>query len=302
MSELSKNYLKQIGVNFFWGTGFVAGNIIAGSMLPFTTALFRFIIAAIILVVFIYARGGKLPRLKGKEIWAVVGMAVFGMALYNFVFFTGLQTVEASYASMIMALNPVLVAAVSALVFREKLRIMQIIGIICSACGAIFIISGGNLSSLLTNRLSLGEICILLCLVSWLIYTLLNKIAVATVEPLAAITWACIIAAVVLIIPAYLESGFSRESLQAIDFKVWVALLYLGGLCSALSFTWYISSIRIIGAARSGVFYNLVPIFATITAMIILHERPQLYFFIGAVAIILGVVLTNYKKEQLVAI
>ncbi len=297
MSLLSQNYLKQIVVNLLWGAGFVAGNIVAQAMPPWTAACFRFIIAAVVLLIALYAKGGRLPRLQRKEALIVIGMAVIGMAVYNYFFISGLKTVEASYASMIMALNPVLVALISAIIFKDKLRPVQILGIIVSAFGAVFIICEGNLADLFRHSLSSGEIYILLGLAAWVIYTFLNRLAQQTLEPLAAVTWACLIAAIVLIIPAYWESGFERELIMALDWPVWVSLFVLGGLCSALAFTWYYASIGIIGTSRSGVFYNLSPIFATIAAIIILDEQPGWSFAVGAVAVISGVLLTNYKKQ-----
>jgi drug/metabolite transporter (DMT)-like permease len=51
-----------------------------------------------------------------------------------------------------------------------------------------------------------------------------------------------------------------------------------------------------IGASRSGIFLNLVPVFATIGGILILKESPTLAFFIGALMVLTGVYITNYQK------
>ena len=59
----------------------------------------------------------------------------------------------------------------------------------------------------------------------------------------------------------------------------------------------WIKGISIIGANRSGIFLHLMPIFSTIMAIVIFNEQFMFYHLIGAIFIILGLLLSNKKKQ-----
>jgi drug/metabolite transporter (DMT)-like permease len=65
---------------------------------------------------------------------------------YNIFFFKGLKLIPASRAAWIIATNPIVISLLSALLFKEKLRRIQIIGIIISVVGAIIAIMHVNLA------------------------------------------------------------------------------------------------------------------------------------------------------------
>ena len=286
------NYLKQVVVAFLWGSTFIAGNVAARSLPSFTVAFLRFVCAALTLLAVVYASGDRLPRLSRRELWLSLGMAASGMALYNLCFISGLRLIEASRASMIIALNPVAVALFSALLFKERLRPLQWLGVAIASGGAMFIISGGRLA-LLAQGFGPGELCILGGMCCWVCYTFLGKLAMKTMQPLQAVTWAAILAVALLALPAAGEGCFTARLWQDSDWRTLVSLFVLGALGTAVAFTWYYQSVSLIGPTATAVFIPLNPMFATVMAFFLLGERPARSFFLGAALIVLGVLLTN---------
>ena len=99
-----------------------------------------------------------------------------------------------------------------------------------------------------------------------------------------------------LIFPACLEGklqGFNQYPLE-----VWSGVFVLGFFGTALGFTWFYEGIDKIGPARSGIFINFVPVFATLLAVLILHEKMSSSLIFGAVFVICGVYLTNYQTKK----
>ena len=69
-----------------------------------------------------------------------------------------------------------------------------------------------------------------------------------------------------------------------------MALLYLGGLGTAVGFIWYYQGIRTIGPVKAGHFINFVPLSAIILAYLILKEPVTLSLLVGTILVISGVI------------
>jgi len=289
-------YLKLVATAVFWGGTFVAGRVLSREAPPFSAALLRFLVAAAILVPFLCLARGGFPRLNRRQTVAVCLLGLTGVFAYNAFFFAGLKTVPASRASLIIANNPVLIALFSALVFRERLRAGQVAGIALSVCGAVAVISRGDPGTLLAGGLHGGELYILGCVASWVAYSLIGKIALTDLPPLAAVTYACLIGAGLLAVPASFE-GVHRLVLH-LSPAAWACILYLGGLGTALGFIWYYQGIRAVGPSRTGVFINFVPVSGVLLAYLLLGETLDASLWAGAALVAGGVVLTNRAGRQ----
>lgn len=80
-------------------------------------------------------------------------------------------------------------------------------------------------------------------------------------------------------------------------------LLYVGFLASIMAFLSWNFGVSLIGAAKAGVFLNLLPVFAIIFALYFTEVKLYLYQLIGGGIVILGVVISSAKtlrfKDQL---
>lgn len=140
--------------------------------------------AAVALLFISYRRRGRLtiPRLRRLPGLAALGLTgVFG---YNYFFFKGLQIIEAGRAAAVIALYPIVITLLSAIFFRERLRSVQVLGILLSVSGALVVISRGEISGMISHGVGLGEILILGCVFSWSIYSLIGKLVMARFSPL----------------------------------------------------------------------------------------------------------------------
>ena len=79
----------------------------------------------------------------------------------------------------------------------------------------------------------------------------------------------------------------------------WGNILFLGVVATGVAFTWYYAGIRAIGAARAGIFINLVPVFTIALSMLIMGERLSLLQLICCAVILLGVMISQQDKQLL---
>ncbi|MBE9190392.1 DMT family transporter [Gloeocapsopsis crepidinum LEGE 06123] len=283
-------YIKLVLTAVVWGSTFIAGRLVVQSLEPFSAAFCRFAVSSICLLLLTLKIEGHLPQLQKKQLLQVFLLGMTGVFAYNAFFFFGLQTIAASRAALIVALNPTFIALGSVLFFKEKLTTLKTIGIITSLLGAALAISRGMLDTL-DNNLSLGDFFLFGCVFSWVAYTLIGKIAMQQLSPLVATTYACLIGTVALFIPAAIE-GFLQELIQ-IDLATWLVILYLGFLSSALGFIWYSEGVKAIGPAKAAIFINLVPVSAILLAAVLLQEEITLSLLMGGALVVVGVLLTN---------
>lgn len=286
-------YLKLFLVAMFFGGTFIAARVIAQTLPPFTASFLRFLVASVFLILFLFSRSINLPSFKLTTAIQILLLALSGIAGYNLLFFSGMKFIPASRASIIVSLNPALISIFSFLFFQEKINSQKIIGIILSFIGAIIVITKGKLNLLSFGNIGLGEIYILGCVVCWSSFTIISKSVINKVKPLTAITLACLVGTLFLFFPAWQEGqlknflNFGRE--------VWISIFALSILGTVLAYIWYYEGLEKIGASKTGIFINFVPVWATALAILILGEQITVSFVTGSLVVLCGVFLVNKK-------
>jgi len=283
-------YLKLFATMAFWGGTFVAGRLLAGVVPPFHAAFLRFAMATLILLYILHRAEGRLPGLDRRQLGSVIMLGLTGVLGYNVAFFTGLQTVSAGRAGLIIALNPVGIAVLSAVIGGEPLGMIRILGVLISVAGAMLVISHGNLS-LLTSGAGAGELALLGCVLCWALYSVIGRRAMRGLSPLAAVTYSAL-AGTLFLAPMAVSQGV-MTSIIGYGPAAWASLVYLAVLGTVVGFLWYYQSINTIGAVRSGVFINFVPIFAMIFGLLLLGEPLTPTLLQGGALVIVGAWVTN---------
>ncbi len=284
-------YIKLILATLFWGGTFSAGRVVSAHMPPFSAAFLRFFIATICLIYLVRKFEGGLPRINKNQIFQVILLGMTGVFAYNAFFFTGLQTVEAGRAAVIVATNPIFIALLAAVLFKESLGLFKIIGITLSVSGAILAITRGHPFHLLSEVVTMGDIAIAGCVMSWAAYSILGKYSMSKLSPHSAVTFSCVAGTIALLLPAMSEGLFSY--IMNVPFLVWFCLIYLGYFGTVLGFTWYYEEVKEIGPSRASVFINFVPLFAIIIGFIFLGESIDPSLVAGALMVSSGVYLAN---------
>jgi drug/metabolite transporter (DMT)-like permease len=253
----------------------------------------RFFAAAVLLFVLLWLRERRLPRLSPRELVLAVGLGLLGITLYNSLFTAGLGLVEASRAAPIVATNPAFTALFAALLLKERLSGLRALGVALCVLGALWVLAKGDLRSFASLGFTLGEIFLVLCIFIWSAYTLLGRVALSTLSPLALTAYVMAAGSAPLAVPAWMEHG----SLAQVTWQGWAAFAYLVVFGTVLAFLWFYQGVKALGAARASQFINLVPPLAVTEAVLLLDEPLTPPLYVGTALVVAGLYLTNRPRK-----
>ena len=285
-------YLKLAAVTMIWGGTFVAGRYLADQVHPLLAATLRFTLASAALLLFMAVTRTPLVRPSRRQWGQLVVLGFFGIFFYNLCFFYGLQYINASRASLIVALNPAVIGLASWWLFKERLGRIKCIGIALCLAGAATVIISRNPQAL-QGATWAGDLLILGCVAGWGVYTLFSRGLNQSLGPLQTVTWSVLLGTLMLSVTALGSPSVTVAGLHAIDLPQLLSLMYLGVMGSALAYIGYYDGIRRIGATRSGVFIALNPLTAVICGALLLDEQLTLSMLTGGALILLGIYLCN---------
>ncbi|MGP6459503.1 DMT family transporter [Pseudomonas parakoreensis] len=287
-------YLTLAAVTMIWGGTSVAGRYLAGSLSPLFAASLRFLLASVALLGFVWIARIPLARPTPRQWLQLTLLGFFGIFFYNLCFFYGLQYINASRASLIVALNPAVIGLASWLLFKERLGGVKVAGIALCIGGASLVIVSRNPQLLaVTPNAWIGDLLILGCVVGWGIYSLFSRKLNLALGPLQTVTFSVLIGCVMLLVLATLRGEMSAAALLNLDAPQWLSLIYLGVFGSALAYIGYYDGIRKIGATRSGVFIALNPLTAVLLGALLLGEQLTLTLCLGGALVLAGIYLCN---------
>ncbi|UQS16197.1 DMT family transporter [Pseudomonas sp. HS6] len=287
-------YLNLAMVSMIWGGTWVAGRFLAGSLSPIFAASLRFLLASVALLGFLWLARIPFVRPTVRQWLQLALLGFFGIFFYNLCFFYGLQYINASRASLIVALNPAVIGLASWLLFKERLSRLKVIGILVCIGGAGVVIVSRNPQLLAaTPDAWIGDLLILGCVLSWGVYSIFSRRLNQSIGPLQTVTFSILLGTLMLWALAAVRGEVSGAAVASLGMTQWLSLIYLGVLGSALAYIGYYDGIRKIGATRSGVFIALNPLTAVLAGAVLLGEQLTAPMCLGGVLILAGIWLCN---------
>ncbi|HEM8290942.1 TPA: EamA family transporter [Providencia stuartii] len=287
--------IQMVFVSVIWGGTFIAGRVIQPEISPLLSATLRFLFASLslILVLFIGRIGWK--RISVKQFCQIIVLGASGVFIYQILFFYGLQIIPASRATLLVAINPAMIALISFILWKEKISIKKGIGISFCVIGAIILLSDKTPDSD-GVVVSSGDLAILGCVISWGIYTVAGKNVIQEIGALHTVTYAVLFGTILLVLTSVYTQEMNFGALSLLSVGDLISLSYLGVLGSAIAYVWYYQGVAQLGAAGAGSFIALNPLSAVIIGTLFLNEKMSSMIIIGGVFIILGIMITNKKQ------
>jgi drug/metabolite transporter (DMT)-like permease len=288
------DYARLVAVPAIWGGTFVGGKYVVASLTPLMGSFARYVVACVALLVAAFVLEGGLPKLTRRQLLGTLVLGLLGVFAYNLFFMGALARLPASRAALIIAMNPVITISISSLVLGERLSGVRWLGVAVALSGVWIVVSHGDVVSIAAAGVGVGELFMLAAVTSWALYTVIGRQVLKGLTPLAATNYAALWGTTMLGLVAAPHLG--ALSASQFDWKVIVALLYLGILGTAVAFVWYYTSIKRLGASVSAIFTNLVPVFGVLISVLVLGESLLPSMLIGGAVAIGGVMMVSLLK------
>lgn len=292
----SSTYILLVAACAFWGVGFPIAKIGVEVIHPFSFAFIRFLLVSIFFVLFFRLSPFNLALKLKDNFNTIFLMALSGILLYGVFFLFALRFTKASDVSLISGANPIITAIVAYLFLKERTGSLGIAGIALSFIGVAFIVSNGSLKTFFNLEFNIGDLFMLIATTMWAFYSVITKKALLRLDIFEAVCLTSFLGALMFLPLAVVFGdllGFREYPLRG-----WLSILYMVFFSTIFAFSAWYKGIEQIGAARSSVFVNLVPVFGVITSVILLKESLRLSEAIGGMLVITGVILTNKKKSN----
>jgi drug/metabolite transporter (DMT)-like permease len=144
----------------FWAGNFVLARALHMEITPIALSFWRWAIALLILLPFVHSGLWRQRRLLWRH-WPMLTLfAVLGVTNYNTFAYLGLQHTTATNGVLLSSITPVVIVALSFLLFRVRLRGVQLFGILLLGerlqafhlVGAVMIAAGIVLATVDTRR------------------------------------------------------------------------------------------------------------------------------------------------------
>ncbi|OEH85997.1 hypothetical protein BHU72_14930 [Desulfuribacillus stibiiarsenatis] len=275
-----------------FGTTFLAIKIgLEAGLAPYFSAGIRFFIAGLLLIGFCYARGMKLPSTRSMYF----NLLIIGFCLTTCTFATlywAEQFIPSSLAALLSALSPMVVTVMLSYKTRTNLTIYQIVGLLLGFSGVLMI-------TLPSISFSLGMLWLFACIsvvVGQLFYstgTVRSKEMLETdVSPFVLNGIQMMFGGIMLLILSLFTE--SPDFSVFANLNAWYSLVYLTVIGSLLGHSLYYWLIKKTNPVFPSTWLYVSPFIALIIDLTIRHEPILWYMILGGVAIIIGVIITNF--------
>ncbi|WP_254625531.1 DMT family transporter [Myxococcus sp. CA051A] len=286
----SASDLAILGVVVVWGTNYTVVKEALGVIPPLAFMSVRFAVAAGAMAVLLLAVEGWKP-LPWRVLFKLGMLGLVGNTAYQLSFILGLANTTAANSGMLVAVTPVLVAALGAALGVERLNRPLVMGMSLAVMGMLLVVAARGPS--LGTDTRLGDGLILVACVCWAIYTvgirsLGNEVSALRITALTMLAGA----------PGVVLAGAPAVlalDVGSIGFSAWAGVVYSALIPLVLSYFIWGRTVQQVGSARASLYNTGVPIVAALTAWGVRGERPTLLQGLGAALIIGGVVLSRGK-------
>jgi len=288
-------YLLLITAPLLWGGNAVAGRLATADWQPFTLTSLRWLCAAIILFPFAI---GPLRRdwQVIKQNWPVLfALGAFGMAGFNLLMFLALNYTTAINVSIEQASMPVMIMLANFLILSQRVRWLQIVGLVLTLFGVLVTTTAGDPTLFFSEGLNRGDALMLLASVFYAAYTF--GLRWRPKIHWMSFMWVIAVSALVMTVP-FAGWELSKGEFQMPSMKGWLVMVYVTIFPTIFSQLCWARGVELVGSNRAGLFINLVPIFGSVLAVLIIGEQFEWYHLIGLLLVLGGIGISERAADK----
>jgi len=296
MSPRLKAHLALFSVALIYGANYSIAKVVLDDnyIQPIGFILIRNIVAIIFFWIFhsIYIK----EKVERKDFPLLLLCGMFGVAINQIFFFSGLKFTTPINASLIMLTTPILVLITSAIILKEKITWQKVIGIVLGILGAILLVSYGKEFSFEQSQLK-GDLFILINAIAYGIYLVIVKKMLNKYNPFTVVKWVFTFG-IIAVFP------FGIQDLLAVKWAlfpstVWLAVGYVLFFATIVTYLFNVYAIKLVSSTVVSIYIYLQPLFATTIALASGKDELSMVKISAAILIFVGVFLVSRSPQKL---
>lgn len=291
-------YVFLCMTTLFWGGNAVAGKLAVGHVSPMMLTQIRWTLAFALISVFSRAQVRRdWPTIRA-HLPLLFGLGACGFALFNVIFYTAVTYTSAINVTIEQSGMPMVIFLANFVLFRMRVFGAQLVGFVLTLVGVALTASHGDIVGLAGLRINFGDALMLGAVVLYGGYT----VALRFKPPLHWQSMMTVLAfsAFVTAIPFTVWEWLAGRTVLP-DAQGWLVGAYVAIFPALLAQVFFIRGVELIGANRASLFINLVPIFGTLLAVIILGEAFEPYHAVALVMVLGGIWLSENASRRAAA-
>lgn len=273
-----------------WGAVFVGTHELLPVMDPLQIATWRYLVVCAIFAAAMLARPDLRPHASRRDLVVLTLAGLAAVPGSQLPLIEGQRYVSPPLASLIMTLAPALAAAMAFGLGLERLRRVQVMGLVVALVGVAAMLRLGKGSGADAGASSvLGASLTLLSPLCWAVYTLLSKPLVSKHSAAAAVSAAMVLGSLSLA-PFVPHALGGAAGLATADWA-WIVFLGVGG--TAAPYLLWSLSLRVLPVSRATAFMYLTPLFALAWTALLLGVTPAASSLLAGAVVVLGVCMAQ---------
>jgi drug/metabolite transporter (DMT)-like permease len=272
----------------FWAIGIVIARGVREEIPLIGLSFWRWFAATLILIPLVYSDlKNKFDIVKANlRILIIQGFLMIGSGT---LLFYALNYTTAINATIVNATQPVVTVAFAWLILGDRLKGIQMVGIVSAFVGIGVMISRADWNIISNLNFNTGDLLIIIAIMGYALYSINIRKMPKDISPFTALS-VILFAGSMLILPFYIVESIYVKPLP-ISLLTISIILILALLISIASLVMWNLANSVVGPGRAGMFVNLIPVYGTILAITFLGESLFSYHVIGTVLVCVGIFL-----------
>ncbi|WP_028021413.1 DMT family transporter [Enterovibrio calviensis] len=277
-----------------WAGNITLAKLVNESIPPIGLAFWRWTVASLVLAPFVLRPMIKQWDLFKANVKLVLLLALFGVAGYNTLVYIALEDTLSTNVVILQSASPLMILLVQFFLLKQTTTLRQAVAIGISAIGVLLIITKGKLVTDFTFGNS--ELIALFGILVWATYSVFVQRLPEALKGMPILGYTVLIGTAMLA-PVYIAESLWFETMP-LSFESVAISLYTGVFASGLAFFCWNAALQRMGAAKTGQFMHLIPVFGLIFSMLLLGERLENYHYVGITFIVIGLVVANLTSRK----
>jgi O-acetylserine/cysteine efflux transporter len=290
----TQHLITAMIVIFLWGMNFVVIKIGLKGVPPFLLGALRFMLVAFPAILFI-------PRPKIQLKWMLAYAITISLGQFAFLFSAMSVGMPAGLASLVLQAQAFFTVGLSALIFGDKLRAPNIIGMLIASIG-LYLLGSASMAHPANSASPvplLGFLLTICAAASWASGNVITKKIGAT-NILSLVVWSALIPILPFLLLSWIFEGPERisASLYHLSLPSILTVCYLAFAATLIGYSLWGKLLSSLPTHQVAPLTLLVPVIGLTAAWLLLDEALVAKQILGA-AIVMGGLLVNVFGQRL---